>query len=74
MRRRVIPAVACLASIAVISGCVYDAARPVMSYKNELDVTVVIEVEGADRPTELTLESGESTHFGLEGCLGSAIL
>lgn len=76
MRRHARPIVARLAFITVLGGCVYDAPKPLMTYINRFDVTVAIEVEGADRPTQQTLESGTSTEqgFGTEGCSGSAIV
>ena len=74
MRRQALATLALLAATTALSACVYDAAKPMVFYDNNSAETVVVEVEGADRPTDMTLESGTTAGSGANDCLGTAIV
>ena len=59
MRRQVLTALCCVASLGALSGCFsYDAAKPEVLYQNNLDETVTVNLEGAAVVLEQMVRNG----------------
>ncbi|MGV8973484.1 MAG: hypothetical protein ACOH10_14265 [Rhodoglobus sp.] len=76
MKRRWFAVLGCLASIAMLGGCIfsYDAARPSVMYQNRLDERVIVSLEDTELPSEQTVRSHGEVFFEMDECLGTAIV
>ncbi|GAA3800882.1 hypothetical protein [Cellulomonas soli] len=72
--KRQIATVGCLTALGLLTGCVYDAARPQVTYENRLDQTVLVTLEGAGGPYEVVVGGDSSNSLGTDECLGTAIV
>ncbi|MGN8244459.1 hypothetical protein ACTHAM_001362 [Cellulomonas soli] len=60
--------------IGFLTGCVYDAARPQVTYENRLAEDVLVTVEGANMPYQVAVGSNSSNSLGTDECKGTAIV
>ena len=75
MRRQVLTALCCVASLGALSGCFsYDAAKPEVLYQNNLDETVTVYLEGAEFRYEVELGAGQNGGAPADECHGTAIV
>ncbi|GAA3800867.1 hypothetical protein [Cellulomonas soli] len=73
--KRHIAALGGLAALGLLTGCVYDAGYPKVSYENRLADTVVITLEGAGTPNKVVVGGNNSyNELATDECKGTAIV